>query len=101
MKNSDVELFQFEASHFNEKARWALDYKSIDHKKRSLLPGFHIPTIKRLTGKTQVPLLRLGDTLVQGSSQIIEALEEKYPDPALYPQEAEQRGPVIGDSSGV
>jgi hypothetical protein len=28
---SPVELFQFRFSHYNEKARWALDWKSVSH----------------------------------------------------------------------
>jgi hypothetical protein len=30
-------LWQFRLSHYNEKARWALDYKGIPHERRSLL----------------------------------------------------------------
>jgi hypothetical protein len=32
-------LFQFTYSHFNEKARWALDLKHVPHVRHSLLPG--------------------------------------------------------------
>ena len=36
-------LWQIDISHYAEKARWALEYKGVDHGRRSLLPGSHIP----------------------------------------------------------
>src|SRR6185503_21320125 len=38
-------LWQFRFSHFNEKARWALDWKRVPHTRSSLLPGWHFPQI--------------------------------------------------------
>src|SRR6059058_1859108 len=38
-------LWHFTVSHFNEKARWALDFKRVPHVRRALLPGFHFPKI--------------------------------------------------------
>ena len=37
-------LWQFTASHYNEKARWALDWKGVAHVRQSLLPGPHALT---------------------------------------------------------
>jgi glutathione S-transferase len=85
------ELWQFTSSHFNEKARWALDFKRVPHIRHSLVPGFHVPTVKRMTGKTHVPVLKLNGKVVSDSSKIIDALESAYPDPALYPAAAEER----------
>ena len=85
------ELWQFTSSHFNEKARWALDFKRVPHIRHSLIPGFHVATVKRMTGKTHVPVLKLNGTAVSDSSKIIEALERAYPDPALYPADPDQR----------
>ena len=34
-------LLQFTFSHYNEKARWALDFKRVPHVRRSLIPGPH------------------------------------------------------------
>jgi Glutathione S-transferase, N-terminal domain len=45
-------LWELEVSHYNEKVRWALDYKRVPHVRRSLLPGLHIVKAKRLTGDT-------------------------------------------------
>ena len=85
------ELWQFTSSHFNEKARWALDFKRVPHIRHSLIPGFHVPVIKRMTGKTHVPVLKLDGTAISDSSKIIEVLERAYPEPALYPADPEQR----------
>jgi glutathione S-transferase len=84
-------LWQFTSSHFNEKARWALDFKGIPHIRHSLVPGFHVPVIKKMTGHTQVPVLELNGAIVTDSSQIIEALEQAYPEPPLYPTDADER----------
>ena len=85
------ELWQFTSSHFNEKARWALDFKRVPHIRHSLIPGFHVPIIKRMTGKTHVPVLKLNGKTISDSSRIIEALELTYPDPPLYPADPQER----------
>jgi glutathione S-transferase len=36
-----VVLWHIELSHYSEKARWALDYKSIEHELRVPMPGLH------------------------------------------------------------
>jgi glutathione S-transferase len=84
-------LWQFTSSHFNEKARWALDYKRVRHTRRSLVPGFHVFTIKRMTGKTHVPVLQLDGKTISDSSRIIEELERAFPEPPLYPADADER----------
>jgi glutathione S-transferase len=86
-----VELLQFPFSHFNEKARWALDWKGIAHRRTSLLPGPHALTVMRLTGKTEVPVLRVGSEVVGGSASIIDELERRVPTPALYPSDPSER----------
>jgi glutathione S-transferase len=84
-------LWQFTSSHFNEKARWALDFKHVPHIRHSLVPGFHVPVVKRMTGKTQVPVLSLDGVIITDSTRIIEALERAYPEPPLYPADAGER----------
>ena len=80
-----MELHQFEFSHFNEKARWALDYKGISHTRNSYLPGPHIPAIKKITGQTQTPVLQIEGDFTPGSAEIIARLEQLHPTPSLYP----------------
>ena len=85
-------LWQIELSHFNEKVRWALDFKRIAHRRRSLLPGAHVPVARRLTGRIETtPVLTLDGHSIGDSTAIIAALEELKPQPALYPSGVEQR----------
>lgn len=88
---AEIELFQFEGSHFNEKARWGLDWKSVPHERISLLPGPHMRTMKKLTGATQTPALRDAGQVVAGSTEILEHLEARFPEPALFPSDPAER----------
>ena len=85
-------LWQLRLSHYNEKARWALDYKQIPHIRHSLLPGVHIVEAQRLTGDTSTtPVLTLDGRSIGDSTRIIAAIEECWPQPALYPEDTAQR----------
>jgi len=86
-----IVLYQFEFSHFNDKARWALDWKGVPHERRSLLPGLHAPTIQRLSGQSQTPVLDVEGEIVAGSAAIIDRLEKNHPEPALYPADPAAR----------
>jgi glutathione S-transferase len=79
------ELYQFAFSHYNEKARWALDWKRVPHRRRSLLPGPHRRVVQKLTGQGQVPVLRWDDEVVVGSGRIVDFVERRAPSPPLYP----------------
>src|SRR3989442_1191154 len=91
-------LWQFRFSHYNEKARWALDWKGIAHVRRSLLPGFHIPRVLWMTGQRSLPVLVLDRETIHDSTRIIERLERLRPEPALYPADAgaRRRAPRAG-----
>src|SRR5690348_16398141 len=84
-------LWQLEISHYNEKVRWALDYKRIPHRRRSLLPGIHVIAAKRLTGGETTPILTLDGRSIGDSTAIIAALEKRWPEPALYPADPDER----------
>ncbi len=86
-----IELLQFPYSHYNEKVRWALDLKEIEHRRTNLVPGPHAATTLRLTGQTQVPIVRFGAQVVHGSAAIIDELESRFPHPPLYPEEPAAR----------
>ena len=90
-------LWQIDISHYAEKVRWALEYKGVDHSRRSILPGSHIPIALVLTRGAQptVPVLQLDGRSIGDSTEIIAALEAKYPDPPLYPIDAEERTRAI------
>jgi glutathione S-transferase len=88
---STPELFQFHFSHFNEKARWALDYKGVPHVRHSLLPGPHFLRIVPLTGHSKLPVLRIEREVIAGSARIIDHLEKQHPQPPLYPASPAER----------
>jgi glutathione S-transferase len=80
-------LWQFRFSHYNEKARWALDWKQVPHVRRALLPGFHVPRVLWMTGQKSVPVLVLDGQAIADSTRIIAALEARQPAPPLYPRD--------------
>ena len=84
-------LWHLKVSHYNEKARWALDYKGIPHVRRALDPGFHQKTARKLSGGDTLPVLELDGRAVGDSTRIIEELERLHPDPPLYPRDLEER----------
>jgi glutathione S-transferase len=86
-------LIQLDISHYSEKIRWALDRKQVPHVRRSPLPGTHIPIAFALTGGESVtlPLLRMAGRTIADSTAILAAIEERYPEPALYPADPDQR----------
>ncbi len=80
------ELYQFELSHYCERARWALDYKGLTYTKRNLVPAFHSWQIRKLHSKARtVPLLLDNGNIICDSGEIIDFLEINHPTPALNP----------------
>ncbi len=89
-------LWQLEISHYNEKVRWALDYKRIPHIRRSLLPGIHLIVARRLTGDVDTtPVLTIDGRSIGDSTRIIAALEERWPQPPLYPADPGERARAL------
>jgi len=88
-----VVLWHIEVSHFNEKVRWALDHKGIEHERRVPMPGLHGAHALLLTRGAQrrLPVIELDGQRIGDSTRIIAALEEYRPEPPLYPAEAAQR----------
>jgi glutathione S-transferase len=86
-------LWQLEISHYSEKARWALAHKGVAHIRRSPLPGTHIPIALALTRGSHhiLPVLQLDGRTIADSTAVLAAIEERYPDPPLYPADPEQR----------
>ncbi|NQZ58043.1 MAG: glutathione S-transferase family protein [Lentisphaeraceae bacterium] len=86
-----MKLLEFPHSHYCEKARWALDFKGLDFQTVPLLPGFHIITVRKYAPATSVPVLLLDNKSVQGSSEILNFLDENYPQSPLMPKDAQQQ----------
>jgi glutathione S-transferase len=93
MSDSTPVLWHIEISHYNEKARWALDYKRIPHRRRALPGGFHMLAALGLTGgrSATFPLLMLNGEAIGDSTAIMGALESRWPDPPLYPEDPQER----------
>lgn len=84
-----VVLWHYTFSNYNEKARWALDYKGIPHERRALVPGS--PRAIRFSIGGTVPVLDMDGERLGDSTDIIAALERRHPDPPLYPDDAAER----------
>jgi len=84
-------LWHLKVSNYNEKARWALDYKQIPHRRRAAEPGKHRSMAKALTGGNTFPILVLDGHAIGDSTSIIETLERHYPEPPLYPSDPGDR----------
>jgi glutathione S-transferase len=84
-------LWHLKVSNYNEKARWALDFKGVPHARRAAVPGPHRTTARRLAGGSTLPVLVLDGHAIGDSSLIIEALERRYPEPSLYPSDPAER----------
>jgi glutathione S-transferase len=82
-------LWQYNFSHFNEKARWALDHKRIPHRRRSLVPGG--PRAMWFSARGTLPVLDLDGERIVDSTRIIAALERRHPEHPLYPADEDAR----------
>jgi glutathione S-transferase len=89
----DVILWHIAVSHYSEKARWALEYKGVEHERRAPLPGAHMPLALWLTRGRQItlPIMRIDGQTIGDSTAIIAALEERFPEPPLYPADPDER----------
>jgi glutathione S-transferase len=88
-------LHCFRASHFNEKAHWALDWKGLAYDVVEHWPGPHAPAIRKLTGETQTPVLEWGGEVIGGSTEILHALDRWIPARPLFPEDPGERRACI------
>jgi glutathione S-transferase len=88
-------LWHLKVSNYNEKARWALDFKQVPHVRRAALPGRHRAIARHLTGGSTLPVLIVDGQAIGDSTHIIEALERRYPEPPLYPADSTQRNRAL------
>jgi glutathione S-transferase len=92
-----MKLYSGPLSLFTAKVRVALDEKRLAYQRIevgwSLAKRYepHHPDVVRLNPKRQVPVLVDGELAVYDSTQIFEYLEDRYPDPPLYPADVAGR----------
>ena len=98
MSDSLPTLWHIEISHYSEKARWALAYKGVEHRRRAPVPGAHMPVALWLTRGEQktFPILTLDGRNIGDSTKLIAALEDRFPEPPLYPADEDQRSRALG-----
>lgn len=87
-------LWHIPLSHYNEKVRWALDYKGVMHRRRVLGPDYLIRAW-RATRQGKLPILWLDGKAIADSTRIIEALEARFPEPPLYPADPGERARAL------
>jgi glutathione S-transferase len=93
MNDPEMLLWHLPPSHYSEKVRWALEYKRLPHRRRAMVPGAHMLFALWLTrGRNYtLPVLQLNGRAIGDSTAIIAALEERFPEPPLYPGDPAQR----------
>ena len=79
--NGSITLWHLEVSHYSEKARWALAHKGVEHRRRTPIPGTHIPIALWLTRGRQItfPVLDMDGGRIGDSTAIIATLENAIP----------------------
>lgn len=90
-----MRLLEFPHSHYCEKARWALDYKGVPFRTVPVMPGYHVVTVRRYAPDAAVPVLLDGGEVVQGSSAIIDYLEQRHTEQPLTPADAPERNECL------
>jgi glutathione S-transferase len=88
-------LWHLEISHYNEKARWALDHKGIAHERRAVTPGLQELTARRLRAGRTTPILEIDGRRIGDSTRIIEEIERRWPEPPLYPADPDERSRAL------
>jgi glutathione S-transferase len=88
-------LWHLEISHYNEKVRWALDYKGVAHVRRAVTPALQELTARRLRAGRTVPVLEMDGHAIGDSTRIIEAIERRWPEPPLYPADPDERSRAL------
>jgi len=93
VSGSQPVLWHIRISHYNEKARWALDHKRVEHRRRAVPGGMHMLVALGLTrgAHKTFPVLQLDGEAIGDSTAIIGALERHRPDPPLYPEGPDER----------
>jgi glutathione S-transferase len=91
-----VRLYTVPASHPSAAAERALQLKGADYKRIDLITVLHRPIQRVRFGGWNVPSAIFDDgTKVLGSRKLMRALDERYPQPPLYPAGEEERIAVL------
>src|SRR4029077_7846870 len=78
-------------STFARKAALGLELKGLQYEAVDALAREFRPELTRANPRAEVPVLIDDDLVVVNSSDILQYLEWRYPEPALYPEAIEER----------
>ena len=88
-----LELVRFPRSTNVERVALALAYKGLEVASIDVTPEDRAP-VRELSGQDLVPVLIDGDLVLPDSTAILEHLEQRFPDPPLYPADPARRAEV-------
>jgi glutathione S-transferase len=88
-----LRLYRFRYSTNVERVALALAYKGIEVESVAIDAGDRAP-VRELSGQDLVPVLVDGDAVVTDSTRILRHLEERFPDPPLFPADPAARAEV-------
>jgi glutathione S-transferase len=91
---SEIVFYQIPVSHFCEKVRWALDFKSLAYRSVPVNP-FTRRELAAVGESRQVPVIKHGEKVVADSSEIVRYLDEVCPDPPLVPMTEPERSECL------
>jgi glutathione S-transferase len=80
-----MRLYDNAFSPFAHKVRLALRAKGLEFERVDALAKEHLPELRRVNLRAEVPVLVDGELVVRNSADILAYLEHRYPSPALYP----------------
>jgi glutathione S-transferase len=88
----DYRFYAAEVSYFSAKVRPALRYKRVPHVEILATPAAYRNVIRPRVGFNMIPVVVTPeDETLQDSSDILDALEDRFPDPPLLPRTPVQR----------
>lgn len=91
---AEIVFYQIPISHFCEKVGWALDYKGLPYRSVCVNPLTR-KELATVSQRKQVPVIRDGDHVVCDSSEIVQYLDDAYPERLLVPPKEPERGECL------
>jgi glutathione S-transferase len=90
MARPPITFYDWPFSPFCMKVRAILDYKGLAYK--AVNPMRHMGAIRRQGGVGKVPAIEIDGALICDSTDIAHALDARFPDPPLLPDDPRERG---------
>ena len=82
-------------SHYCERARWALDHLGMDYREERWAVGLHVPLARRIATGTTLPILAIGEKIIQGSDRILDWTALDGGAPAIEQRFEKRVGPMV------